>query len=87
MKVQTIQATLRLSRETDHGWATVELGAEAALEPGEVWHEAQGQLYQDLKGQLARLFANNGRGQGPEKAVAPPEEAEPAQRSPPVGGE
>ena len=76
MKVRTVSASLRLSRELDHSWATVEVGATADLEADEDWQQAQEQLYQDLKGQISRLFAAKAKDRGSVEAVQPPEALE-----------
>jgi hypothetical protein len=80
MKVTIVTANLRLSKNLDDCWAACELGAEAELEPGEVWEDAQAALYRSLKGQLASLFSKNAKAKGSETAVQPPEEASVTQR-------
>jgi len=51
MKVTTISASVRYSKAINNGeYKTIELSAEAALEPQEAWKEAQASLYADLGG-------------------------------------
>jgi hypothetical protein len=82
MNVTTVKATLRLSRETGQGWATAEVGAEATLEPGEDWQEAQEALYVGLKARLVHLFVKTSQERGSETVTAPSNGAGPAQRPP-----
>ena len=57
MKVTTISASVRYSRAINTGeYKTIELCAEATLEPNETWTEAQAALYQDLGQQLRTLW-------------------------------
>lgn len=60
MKVKTISATLKYSRELQDGeWKGIEVGAEASVHDKEDWKDAQKTLYKELAGQLAGLFNHN----------------------------
>ena len=60
MKVTTISANLRFSKDIGHGaWKVIEIGAEDSLDPREDWQTAQTALYQQL-GQQMTLLWNNG---------------------------
>ena len=63
MKVTTVSASVRYSRAINTGeYKTIELSAEATLEPQEAWIEAQASLYTDLGQQLRTLWtAKNGQ--------------------------
>ena len=63
MKVTTVSASVRYSRAINTGeYKTIELSAEAALEPQGAWIEAQASLYTDLGQQLRTLWtAKNGQ--------------------------
>ena len=65
MKVTTIGASVRYSKSLGDGsHKTVEMGAEASLESGEAWREAQASLYHQLGQQLKALWGNgNGKAQ------------------------
>ena len=57
MKVTTVSASVRYSRAINTGeYKTIELSAEATLEPQEAWIEAQASLYTDLGQQLRTLW-------------------------------
>ena len=57
MKVTTISASVRYSRAINTGeYKTIELSAEAALDPNETWTEAQASLYAELGQQLKALW-------------------------------
>lgn len=56
MHVTTITASIRLSQDTGNGWKSVELGAEATVDPGEDWHEAQLALYTELTTELRQVW-------------------------------
>ena len=57
MKVTTISASVRYSRAINTGeYKTIELCAEAALDPSESWTEAQASLYAELGQQLKTLW-------------------------------
>lgn len=85
MKVTTVSANIRYSRDSGQGaWKVVELGAEATLD-GEDWKKAQANLYADLGQQLKALWANgNGHKaqEAPEKPIEAPSEPEPTQTLP-----
>jgi hypothetical protein len=56
MKVNKVSATIRFSKEVHEGWKSVELGAEAALDPEDDWFLTQQGLYASLTGQLRTLL-------------------------------
>jgi hypothetical protein len=56
MKITTISAAVRFSKDTGAGWKVIELGAEASLESGDDWHQAQQSLYASLTAQLRELW-------------------------------
>ena len=59
MKVTTVSATIRYSKDTGQGaWKVAEVGAEATVEDNETWTEAQAHLYAELGCQLKALWAN-----------------------------
>ena len=61
MKVTTVTASVRYSKAIGEGQhKTVELSADATLEPRDDWQEAQASLYQQLGWQLKTLWAQNG---------------------------
>jgi hypothetical protein len=62
MNVNKVTATVRYSLDTGHGWKSLELGAEASLDPKERWQPAQAQLYAELASQFKALWAQNGNG-------------------------
>ncbi len=75
MKVTTISANLRFSKDIGHGaWKVIEIGAEASLEPREDWQNAQTTLYQQLGQQMTVLW-NNGNSKS---AQEPPKPETPA---------
>ena len=64
MKVTTISASVRYSRAINTGeYKTIELCAEAALDPNEIWTEAQASLYAELGQQLKALWTVKANGQ------------------------
>ena len=72
MKVNTISATLKYSRQLQDGeWKGIEVSAEASVEPGENWKKAQAILYEELAGQLASLFNHNSQ-KAPQKPSEEP---------------
>jgi hypothetical protein len=60
MKVTTVSAHIRLSRDVGSQWKTVELSAEATVDPNEDWALAQQGLYTMLTAQLRHLWSLNG---------------------------
>jgi len=87
MKVTTVSANIRYSRDTGQGaWKVVELGAEATIETKEGWKDAQASLYRDLGRQLKALWVN-GSGHKAQEASQKPDEApsepQPTQTPPP----
>ncbi len=65
MKVTTVSASVRYSRALQSGeYKTIELSAEAALDPNEMLTEAQATLYQDLGQQLRTLWTVKANGSG-----------------------
>jgi hypothetical protein len=80
MKVTTVSANIRFSKDTGQGaWKVVELGAEASIDANEGWQAAQGQLYADLGQQLKSLW---GHGQKAQEATTEAAET-PVQPVPP----
>jgi hypothetical protein len=83
MNVRIVSANIRYSAEAKGAWRTIEVGAEATVDPGENWHTAQQELYHQLGRQMKTLWANgNGTGKpqsSPEKPLptaAPPSRPE-----------
>jgi hypothetical protein len=78
MLIERVSAHIRFSQDTGKGcWKTVELGAEAHIEPAEDWALAQQGLYSLLTAQLRQLWQQNGVApghghSGPDKAIQPP---------------
>ena len=71
MKVTTVTANIRYSRDTGHGaWKVVELGAEATVDQRDNWSDAQAALYHQLGQQLKALWTNG------QKAAKKPVEAD-----------
>ena len=57
MKVTTISAAIRYSKEIGNGaWKSLEIGAEATVEPREDWHDAEARLYAELSTELRTLW-------------------------------
>ena len=49
MKVTTVSANIRYSKDTGQGaWKVIELGADATVDANETWQQAQASLYQQL---------------------------------------
>lgn len=63
MKVTTVSASVRFSKSMENGHKTIELSAEAALEPKDNWKDAQSQLYSELGEQLKTLWITKTSGQ------------------------
>ena len=55
MKVEKVHATIKYSRDTGHGWKSLELGAEGSTDPRENWQAAQSYLYSELSKQLRSM--------------------------------
>ena len=65
MKITTVSASVRYSKAIQSGeYKTIELSAEATLEPQEAWIEAQASLYADLGQQLRTLWTSKASGNG-----------------------
>ncbi len=63
MKITTISASVRYSKAIKTGeYKTIELCAEAALDPNETWTEAQASLYTELGQQLRTLWTAKANG-------------------------
>lgn len=63
MLVTIIRATVRVSRgDSEHGWRTIELGADANIYPGENWQNAQQDLYAELNDEAMALLGNGHNG-------------------------
>ena len=61
MNIQKITASVRYSAALPDGQhKTLELGAEALLQPGDSWEQSQAALYKALGAQLRTLWASNG---------------------------
>jgi hypothetical protein len=71
VKVTTISANLRFSKDIGHGaWKVIEIGAEASVDPREDWQTAQTALYQQLGHQMTVLW-NNGNGKPAQEPPTP----------------
>ena len=80
MKVTTVSANVRFSKDTGQGaWKVIELGAEASVDGNEGWQAAQASLYQQLGQQLRALWANGKAEPAPVVGAEPPKEPEPMQ--------
>jgi len=74
MKVNTISATLKYSRELRDGeWKGIEVSAEASVDSRENWKKAQAMLYGELAGQLANLFNHNSQKAPQKPSEQPPD--------------
>ena len=63
MQVDRIKAIIRYSQDTGCGaWRSLELGAEALLEPGEDAADAHAALYQDLRLRFKALWQGGAKG-------------------------
>jgi hypothetical protein len=88
MNIRTISANVRYSKALAQGeHKTIELGAEASLDPGEDWALAQQGLYALLTAQLRTLWGKNGAlpeqpQNGPESHVEAPATAGPPSAAP-----
>ena len=72
MKVTTISAALRFSKDIGHGaWKVIEIGAEASVDPREDWQSAQTTLYQQLGQQMTLLWNNSKSAQESTTVEAP----------------
>jgi hypothetical protein len=60
MEVSKISATLRHSKEIGGSWKSLEISAEASVDPGEDWQVAQATLYAQLARQFKTLWSQNG---------------------------
>jgi hypothetical protein len=60
VKVTTVSASIKFSKDTGSGWKTLELGAEASLDSEDDWFLAQQGLYASLTAQLKSLWSKNG---------------------------
>jgi hypothetical protein len=56
MKVNQVSVTIKYSKEEHGAWRTIELGAEATIDPEENWEAQQTQLYAQLGQQLRELW-------------------------------
>jgi hypothetical protein len=56
MRVTTVSAAIRFSKDTGQGWKTIDIGAEASLDPDDDWVVAQQGLYSQLTAQLRQLW-------------------------------
>ena len=72
MKVTTISANLRFSKDIGHGaWKVIEIGTEASVDLREDWQSAQTALYQQLVQQMAILWNNAKPAQQPPNIETP----------------
>jgi hypothetical protein len=60
MEVTRISATLRHSKEIGGSWKSLEIGAEATVDPREDWMKATAYLYSQLAQQFRQLWSQNG---------------------------
>ena len=67
MKVERVTASIRYSKEEKSAWKTVELGAEASIDPGGDWFLSQQALYAALTAQLRTVWGQK-NGHSPEHA-------------------
>jgi len=58
MRVSTVSARVKASKEVNGCWKTIEFGAEGILESGDDWKKSQDQLVADLTGQLKKAFSH-----------------------------
>ena len=73
MKVEKVTATIRMSAQLPSGsWKSVEFGAEASLDDGEPWPQAQNHLYQSLVDQLTKVWSNGSTAAPASSAPADP---------------
>jgi hypothetical protein len=75
MKVDSISASIKFSKDTSQGWKTIEVSAEGSVSEDEDWLLSRQALYTQLAAQLKQLWQQNGVGQehapdGPTKPVA-----------------
>ena len=71
MKVTTISANLRFSKDIGHGaWKVIEIGSEASIDPAENWQTARIAIYPQLGQQITVLW-NNGNGKPVQEPSAP----------------
>lgn len=79
MNITNIKVSIRHSRQLIAGdWATVELGADAVIDPSTTvpWTSSQTALYNALKAQLAELFSTRQlQGSAHEHTELPPTES------------
>jgi len=61
MRVNTIGARIKATKEVNGCWKTIEFGAEGILESGDDWKKSQDQLFADLTSQLKKAFNPNGK--------------------------
>jgi len=61
MRVTTITARVKASKEVNGCWKTIEFGAEGVLESGDDWKKSQDQLFAGLGEQLKKAFRPNGQ--------------------------
>jgi hypothetical protein len=73
MRVDRISAHVRFSKDTGQGWKTVELGAEASLDPDEDWTLAGQGLYALLSAQLREVWGWGQNAPNPEPSQNGPE--------------
>ena len=86
MKVTTVSANVRFSKDTGQGaWKVIELGAEETVDGNEGWQTTQAHLYQELGRQMKALWANgNGQGQKADEAPTTTTEASHQSEPPPA---
>jgi hypothetical protein len=69
MKVTSVSVNVRYAKEIEGSWKTVELSAEATVDPEETWTLAQQGLYTMLTAQLRTIWGQNGHQNGSQKPV------------------
>ena len=82
MQVDRVKATIRYSQDTGKGaWRSLEIGAEANLDPNETMDDAQAELYTALRHQFKALWNAGAKGQ-PEADPQLPLEPQPEAPAP-----
>jgi hypothetical protein len=77
MEVDRIKVSIRFSKDTGKGaWHTIEVGAEATVEPNDDWGASQIELHEDLANHLRQLFGTPVKDQEEPEIAAPPKSRE-----------
>jgi hypothetical protein len=61
MQVTSVRASVKVSKELEGAWKTIELGGEAEVSPFEDWKDCQTALYGELVGQVKTLWNGNSK--------------------------